>query len=481
MIRKNLSKLFFIFTVLFFVFNSYPACIAEPLTLESSVDIALKNSITLDMAREGLKDATAQKREALTGFLPKLNTSYTYTRLNEPPFSRFIGMSAAPFPLNLLDGKDFVAGTADNYNWAIEARQPLFAGGAILANYQASRIGENAARLEETAKAQDVVLEVKIAYFNVLLAQKIQEAAQQSVEMLSAHRDIAENYFKVGMIPKNDLLHAEVELANGRQSLIVAQNAVEMSKYSLNKVLRRNIFTPFEIAETLAHRQIEKSFEECLDIAKVERPELKIYTLKAQQAEKMVSVAKSGFYPSLNLVGNYSRFGDTPSVSGSDYKDTESWYVMAVASWDFWDWGKNKFKVDAGKARENQALDATKELNDRITLEVANAYLKLQETEHQILVSEKVIEQAQENFRISEERYKERISTSTDVLEAQTLLTRAKSEYANALGDYNINYAKLQKAMGIIWGADVKNPPSKNIASSMKDGVYYFEDAFDSI
>ena len=66
------------------------------------------------------------------------------------------------------------------------------------------------------------------------------------------------------------------------------------------------------------------------------------------------------------------------------------------------------------------------------------------------MVSEKVIEQAEENFRISEERYKERVSTSTEVLDAQTLLTRAKSQYANALGDYNINYAKLQRAMGVI-------------------------------
>lgn len=69
----------------------------------------------------------------------------------------------------------------------------------------------------------------------------------------------------------------------------------------------------------------------------------------------------------------------------------------------------------------------------------------------QIAVSQKVIEQAEENFRISEERYKESVATSTEVLDAQTLLTKAKSEYANALGDYNINYAKLQRATGTIW------------------------------
>jgi outer membrane protein len=122
-----------------------------------------------------------------------------------------------------------------------------------------------------------------------------------------------------------------------------------------------------------------------------------------------------------------------------------------VASWNFWEWGKTKFRVDASRARENQALNVQKELNDQITLEIKYAYLNLQEAEKQIAVSRQVIEQAEENFRIAEERFKERVSTSTEVLDAQTLLTKSKSDYANALGDYNISYAKLQRAMGTIW------------------------------
>jgi Outer membrane protein len=203
--------------------------------------------------------------------------------------------------------------------------------------------------------------------------------------------------------------------------------------------------------DILTYQPLKQSFEECLNIAQESRPEIKISSFKAAQAGKLVRVAQSDYLPSLSLVGNYTRYGDNPSVSGSDFQNAETWYVMAVASWNFWEWGKTKFRVDASKARENQAIDAAKELNDQITLEIKNAYLILQETEKQIAVSQKVIEQAEENFRISEERYKERVATSTEVLDAQTLLTRAKSEYANALGDYNINYARLQRAMGTIW------------------------------
>jgi outer membrane protein TolC len=445
-----ISKNWRIIVLMFFTVAFFPHLVfaEEPLTLEASIDIALKNSIVINIAKEGSKSATAQKREAFTGFLPKFSTSYSYTRLNEAPFSRFQGV---PAPFSALNGMEIPAGTKDNYNWAIEAKQPLFAGGGILANYQASSIGEDAARLEETAKYQDVVQEVKIAYFNILRAQRIQDAARQSVEMLGAHRDVAENYFNVGMIPKNDLLHAEVELANGKQTLVRAKNAVELAKFSFNTALKRKIFTPVEVVDILTYHPLNQSFEDCLNVAQKARPELKISSLRAAQAGKLVRVAQSDYFPALSVLGNYSRFGDNPSVSGSDFKDMESWYVMAVASWNFWEWGKTKFRVDASKAKENQAIEASKELNDQITLEIKNAYLILEETGSQIIVWQKVIEQAEENFRISEERYKERVATSTEVLDAQTLLTKAKSEYANALGDYNVNYARLQRAMGTIW------------------------------
>jgi outer membrane protein TolC len=206
-----------------------------------------------------------------------------------------------------------------------------------------------------------------------------------------------------------------------------------------------------EVEDILTYQPLKQSFDECLKIARQSRPELKISSLKAQQAGKLVLISQSEYFPALSLIGNYARFGDEASVKGSSFKDAESWYVMAVANWNFWEWGRTKFRVDAGRARENQAIEASKELNNQITLEIKNAYLMLQETENQISVSQKLIEQAEENFRISEERYKERVATATEVLDAQTLLTRAKSEYANALGDYNINYARLQRAMGNIW------------------------------
>lgn len=433
-----------VFTFAVFVLILPSALFAQPLTLEESIAIALKHSFVINIAKEGTRGAEAQKKEAMTGFLPKFSTSYSYTRLNEEPNFYFPG-----FP-PLMPAGNMITGTINNYNWVVEARQPLFAGGGILANYEASKVAEDAARVEETAKTLDVVLDVKIAYFNILRMQRLTDTARRQVEMLGAHSEVADNFFRVGLIPKNDMLQAGVELANGKQTLVKAKNAVQLTKARLNTILKRDVLTPVEIVDILDYKPMRQSFDECLGIARQHRPELKISELRVEQAGKMVSAAKSEFFPAVSLVGNYARFGDTASLSGTQYKDTESWQVMAVTSWNFWEWGKTKYRVDAGKARESQAMDQTRELNDQIALEIKNAFLVLQEAESQIAVSQKVIEQAEENFRIAEARYKERVARSTEVLDAQTLLTKAKAEYANALADYNIAHARLQRAMGVV-------------------------------
>jgi len=444
-IMKTTCRGLRIFALAFFLLLCPAAASAQALTLEESIALALKNSYVLDIAREGVKSAEAQKKEALTGFLPKFSATYSYTRLNKAPYmAGFTLPTVPPLTVGPVD-----MGTINNYNWGIEARQPLFAGGGILANYQAFKIAEDTALVEQTAKSLDVVQDVKIAYFNILRTQRLMETARQQVDMLAAHCDVAENFYRVGLIPKNDMLQAEVELANGRQTLVKAKNGVESTKAKLNTILKRDVLTPVEVVDILDYQPLRQSFEECLAIARQRRPELKMSELRVEQAGKMVRAAQSEYFPAVSLVGNYGRFGDTASLSGTLYKDAESWQVMAVASWNFWERGKTKYRVDAGKARENQALDQSRELNDQIALEIKNAFLALQEAESQIAVSKKVIEQAEENFRIAEARYKERVARSTEVLDAQTLLTKAKAEYANALADYNIAHARLQRAMGV--------------------------------
>jgi len=415
---------------------------ADKLTLQQSIDLALSQSVLIQSAREGVRSAEAQKQEAFTGFLPKFSTSYSYQRYNEEPGEN-LSVNVPGFPSFLPTS------TKDNYSWVIEAKQPIFAGGGILANYQANRIGREIASMDESSTVQDIIQDVRVAYFNVLKAEKNLTVAKQSVEQLEAHRNMSQDFFDAGVIPKNDLLRSEVELANGRQNLVRAENGIEIAKARFNTVLRRDINTPTEVEDILSLRDYPKSLDECRKLAMENRTEIKSYTQKVEQSRKLVDVAKSEYYPSVNVVGHFERYGDDASVNGSPLRNADNSYVMGVASWNFWEWGKTKNRVDASRARENQATYALENLKDQVALDVKNAWLGLQESRKQVAVTQKAIEQAEENYRITQERYREQVGTATDVVDAQTLLTRAKSDYFNALSDYNISIARLERAMGV--------------------------------
>jgi outer membrane protein len=446
--KVNRSRVGRVLAVLAFVAIMPGLSVAQTkdfLTLEESVELALKQSVLIHAAEEGVLAAEALKKEAFTGFLPKLSTAYNYTRLNSEPYTTIY-----PLPSLTANPSRLVVGTQDNFTWASEVRQPLFAGGGILANYEMSRLGHDISLMEKAATVQDIIREVKIAYFNILKAEKLLEVARQSVTQLESHLNVARNFFEVGLIPRNDLLQSEVSLANGELSLSRAENGLELARARFNTVLRRDINAPVRIEDILAYRSYERTLEQSIATALENRPEIRSQALKVDQAKSQVKLARSDYFPTIHAVGHYERVGDRPGVTGSDFKDAESWYVMGQASWTFWEWGKTKNRVDAVRSRENQSQDLLANLKDQVMLEVKDAYLLLKEAEKQIKVTQKTIEQAHENHRINEERYREQVATSTEVLDALTLLTRARSDHATALGNYSIDRARLERAMGEI-------------------------------
>ncbi len=415
---------------------------SAPLTLEQSIDMALKQSVIIQSAREGVAASEARKKEAFTGFLPKLSTTYNYTHNDPAPFIK----QPPPSPITSL-----IVGTQDNYTWSLDAQQPIFTGGRLEANYAISRLGVDASKHEETGTVQDIVLDVKRSYFTILKAKRLVGVAKQSVEQLIAQKDLAKNFYAVGLVPRNDYLQAEVRLADGNQSLVRTENRLEEAKARFNTVLRRPISTPAELVDTLDYRPFGKDFDECLQAAMDNRPEIQVFALKAEQAGKKVKVVESEFYPSVNLVGSYQRYGDTADLNGSVYKNSQNWIVAAVATWDLWEWGRTKYSRDASVSQEKQAVNALANVKDQVSLDVKNAWLAVKEAEKLIAVTQTSIDQAEENYRINQERYREQVSRMTDVLDALTLLTSARASYSNALSDYQIALAALDRAMGVIW------------------------------
>lgn len=419
------------------------------LDLEESIAIAFEQSAFLHAAQQEVRAAELRKKQARTEFLPDLKTGYSYTRFNEP--FRFSSMSSRS-PSSVQQSQDYpstIFGSEDLYSWTLSAEQPLFAGGSIITNYRLAELGIDIARIQERRAALDLIQRVKEAYFSILRAQKLLAVADQTVKQLSEHVNVAEAFYNVGLTLRNDLLEAQVELAQAQQNLIAAENALRIAEATFNTVLRRPVDTSVKLADILFYRAYDRKQEECLEVASIRRPELEEAAKTIERSNKDVRLAISEYFPSLFLRFDYERLGDEYKVRGSDFQDAESWQVIAAMDWRFWEWGRTYYSVNERRIRVIQAEDALIQLKDTVMLEVKQAYLNLKEAEKSILVAQTAIAQAEENFRMNQARYREQLATTTDVIDAQTLLTEAQNNYYTALSNYNVALATLERAMGV--------------------------------
>ena len=413
----------------------------KPLTLEESIKIVMERSLTLHSAVVGVEGSEYRRKEAITNFLPLWTGQYSYTKWS---FPTFIGNTIT------------LTGTAQTnnsnvYNFNTTLYQPLFTGGLNLATYRSAKIGVDLSKETVETTKRDLVLQVRVGYFTILRAEKFLAVAEQQVKNFEAQLEVTQAFFDVGIVPKNDVLLAEVNLANAKQQQVKAANDLATAKALFNILLRREVSTPFEVVDILAYKAFPLSFEQSLDEALRLRPEMKTAQLNINQAKENVKIARSGFFPTISLTGNYSRSSDWWTLEGGrDSKPilSDRWLVQALATFTLWNWGDTYFKVGENKVKVTQAEDSKTQLIDSITLELKDDYLNLLTAEKNINVTEKAIEQAEENLRMNEERYKYQVATQTDVVNAVTLLAQARTNYYGALSDFNVAKAQLERAMG---------------------------------
>jgi outer membrane protein len=408
-----------------------------PLTLEESIKIAMERSLTLHSAEVGVAGSEFRRKEAITNFLPLWTGQYSWTKYSYPAFIGNIGGNLSGLTQS---------SSSNVYNFSTILAQPIFTGGLNLANYRLAKLGVDLSKETLESAKRDLVLQVRVGYFIILRAEKFLAVAQQQVKQFEAQLEVTKAFFEVGIVPKNDVLLAEVNLANARQSLIKAENDLATAKASFNILLRREINIPFEVVDILAHKAFPLTYQQSLEEALRQRPELKTSQLNIDQAKENVKIARSGFFPTISLAGAYSRSSDWWTTENSI--ESDRWTLQALATFTLWNWGNTAFKVGENKVKVTQAEDSKTQLIDSITLEVKDDYLNMQVAEKNVGVAEVAIAQAEENLRMNEERYKYQVATQTDVVNAVTLLAQARVNYYGALSDFNVAKAQLERAMG---------------------------------
>ncbi len=415
-------------------------------TLEGAITRAMEASPQLLASREALEASEFKRKQAQTGFLPKLSTQYNYTYVNSPSKATIPTQDFGTFQ---IPASTITVGTPNSYSFNIGLEQPLFTGFALTTNYELAKLGIDLSKIKYTQDQLSLSYQVKEAYFNFLGARKLKTVAEQTVAQITESHRIIKNYFDVGLVPLNDLLKAEVQLADARQKAIRAENAVYLAGSQFNNLLRLPLEGSLDVQDILHYKPYEKKLSECKQEALATRPEVQELNTRIETAEKSVQLVRSEYYPQVFLQGRYKKEGDSPNVSGSLVYYADNFEVLAGLKWNSWEWGRTHYLVQEKIKEKEQVKAALVQTRDAVELEVQRAFINLKEAEKNIDVAQKTIQSAEENFRISEVRYREQVATSLELFDAQTLLTQAQVNYYRALYDYNLSLAQLQKSMGL--------------------------------
>ncbi len=419
------------------------------LSMDEAVDLALKKNLKVAETIHVIAKARAAMREARTGFFPKFSATYSGTFLSETPHTTSSPTTIAP-GVTIPGGRRNV-GTRNIYELSVSVSQPIFTGFKILNTYRIARLGIDLAKVAAQIVRHEVVLATREAYLDVLASEKAVEVAQTAVHQLTSHVKRAKNFYAVGMIPKNDLLKSQAELANSIQDLLKAQTAVQVAKSVLNLLLRRPLGAPLDLTDRLVYRPTQYRLDQCYAIGLRKRPEIRQLALQLRTAQRQIHVAIAGYFPSISLTWTYNKYGDDPTMaSASRFQSADDWNIVLAATWTFWEWGKTTYQVDQARQEYRRLGVVQQQTVDNIKLEIKKAFLELKVAEKNISVARTAVLQARENYRMSVERYRAQVTTSTEVLDAQTLLTKSQVNYFTALTDYNKAKARLRKAMGYL-------------------------------
>ncbi len=405
-------------------------------TLEATIAEAMKNNWDLKALEEKLTQAQEVKKQARADFLPRLKTSYSYTGLDEP--SNYESSY----------GGNIAVSSRESFQWRSTVIQPIFAGFGLISAYRLAELGIDQSEMEIELNKLELALKVKEAYFNVLVMDKTVEVARKEAESLTSNAEMTRSFYNAGVVPVNDLLKAEMELADAQQKLVQAGNQAALARSALNILLARPVKAPVDLEDILVYTPEMAVFEDAIATALKNRVEIRLIDNEIQRSEQKIRLTQRGYYPEVNLAYDYIKEGDSADVSGSPYHDEKRWQLAVAASWTLWEWGKTHFAVRQGESAREELVKTRKSLEDNVRLDVREAMLYIATAEQNIPTTEKAVLQGEENLRVTQEGYRAQVNTVTEVLDAQALLTQARVNYYKAMYTHSLAKAQLLRAMG---------------------------------
>jgi outer membrane protein TolC len=408
--------------------------------LEDAWKVALSSDHRLQSARF----ATLSARQTLAAVkatrLPTLNFESSYTALDQIPVLVFdlpFTLPGEPVPLRVQQSLNQAQFPMTRFDVSL----PLFTSGRIREGIRAASAGVAATKEQEAGTQLDIKLNVAEAYTNVLRARRGLEVAESMVSSLEGHASDVQNLFDQGLIPRNDLLSVQVTLADARQQVLKARNALDVARATYNRRLNRSLTYAVELDE-ISPEPVSGDLDALTDEAMAQRPELAGMENQSEALRHQAASVRAGQLPQIGLNG-----GNT-WIHNEFLLHESVWSGTVGLRWNLFDGGQKRNQVKALKTTAESISQMREDAASGIALQVRQAWLDVGETRQRIQVTRNAVAQAEENLKVARDRYREGVGTNTEVLDAEALRTRTLTNDFNAVYDAVMAGIRLRRAVG---------------------------------
>ncbi len=407
--------------------NPVPPLVSKEITLDEAVTLALTNNPTGKIAVFDYEAAKGALTAARSYRWFTISASHTDTRTLAAP------SIITPNPVE-----------TDRYSNSASVNWILWSGNKVESQVSQAKLSLDSSQWGVAQARQQLKYDATDAYFKFMAARDNVKLSLESVERLERYLRDVKLQFEVGVVAKVDVLRSEVELAKAKQTLIEARNTYEVTMANLNNIVGLPLTTVLNVRGDLTYEKYERELAAAIDLALRQRPEISQYANAAKIAQEGVTIAKSGYLPTVSAVYNAGWY-DSKFAGGNNY----NWSAYLQTSWTLFDSGLTAGKVKQAVEAYKKAQEQLKQTVDSVQLDVQSTYLTMKSAEQSIQTSRAAVGLAEEDYMIKVIRYQAGVGTNLDVLDAQVSLTTAKNNYLKAMYEYNNYRAKLDKAVGV--------------------------------
>jgi outer membrane protein len=413
--------------------------LTQPLSLADAVNLALTQNPNIRRAQKDLEASQGVVIQTRAIAVPKVRITGSYDAKDEGDVDRIVSTN-------------FTFGSDQTWQTQIRVIQSLYEGGKIASSLRVAKLTKEQAVLNYQTAVADTALNVQIGYFDVLLAEQQITVQEASVELLNRELADTTRRFDAGTVPRFNVLRAQVELANAQPKLIRARNAFRIAKNNLANLLGFNVpresleDIPLNLSGKLEAEPYAMELPRAIALALERRTELGALRKAESLRKEDIVNAKAGYKPSLQAYAGYDAHN---SILRNDLgAELHGWIAGVQLSWDLFDGGLAYGKIKQARALEEKAEIELEDAGRRIELEVRTAFSNFREADEVLKSQEKVVEEAEEALRLAKVRNEAGTATQLDVLSAQTALTEARTTQVQALHDYAVARARLERAVG---------------------------------